>query len=502
MVNNVNTLYITTPIYYPNAPPHIGHAYTTVFADIIARYYRLIGWNVFFMTGNDEHGLKLQRIAEKMNVDPKKYVDDMAEVFKNYWRMLDIEYDHFIRTTDEYHVEYVKEFVEKLRNKNLIYKDAYSGWYCADCEKFYSEKEFLVKDDKPYCPIHLKPLEWLNEETYYFKLSLFKDYVVDLLKNHNIVYPQHYANEVLNKIAEEGLRDVSIARRRDRVWWGIELPFDKDYTIYVWFDALLNYVTGLLHKHGVEGFNKFWSNCVHVIGKDIVWFHTVVWFSILKALDIDPPKRVLVHAFLLNRGLKMGKSTGNVVTIEEMINRYGGSDPVRYLLARVFNMDKDVDVSFELFDSIYSSELVDNYGNLVRRVGVLALKKTSGVIYRRTVDKDVEKAINDCIKLFNEEMQRSNVSSALGEVVKLLSLGNGYLNKTEPWAKESPEREIYNTLEIIRVSTILLHPFIPRTTVKVAEAFNFKITNPLVYTPQERYEVKNAPILFRKLKNV
>ncbi|MCD6301382.1 MAG: class I tRNA ligase family protein, partial [Staphylothermus sp.] len=276
---DLSVFYITTPIYYPNAPPHIGHAYTTIYADVLARYHRLIGDDVFFMTGNDEHGLKLQRAAEKKGVHPKELVDEMAEVYKKYWSLLDISYDHFIRTTEPYHEKVVKEAITRLYKKGLIYKASYSGWYCVDCEKFYSPGEYIEKEGKPYCPIHNKPLEWLEEETYYFKLSEFEDYLKDVLANKDIVYPKSYATEVLRKIEKEGLRDVSIARPKERVRWGIEVPFDKNYTVYVWFDALLNYISGVGYLEDEEKFKKYWPNVHHVIGKDILWFHTAIWFS-------------------------------------------------------------------------------------------------------------------------------------------------------------------------------------------------------------------------------
>ncbi|MET1160661.1 MAG: methionine--tRNA ligase [Thermoprotei archaeon] len=499
----MGVIYITTPIYYPNAPPHIGHAYTTIYADVLARYYRLCGDEVFFMTGNDEHGLKLQRAAEEKGVDPKKFVDDMATIFINYWKTLDISYDYFIRTTYPEHEEVVKKAITELYKKGYVYKARYSGWYCVYCEKFYSEKEYELVDNKPYCPIHKKPLEWLEEETYYFKLSEFKDYVIELLEKRDIVYPRHYALEVLNRIREEGLRDISIARPRGRVWWGIEVPFDKNYTVYVWFDALLNYISGIEYLRNNEKFEKYWSNVHHIIGKDILWFHTVIWFSVLKALDIDPPKKLIVHAFLINRGLKIGKSAGNVIAIDDLVNRYNGSDGVRYILMRIFNLEKDVEVSTELFDSIYNSELADTYGNLVRRVGVLAIKKAGGIIYKRSLDSRIESKILDTIEKYNKAMSEFNVSQAVNAAMDLAREANAYINEVKPWEKTHPDKDLYNLLETIRVVTNLLNPVIPRATTRVAKLFNFEITNPLKLEPAsiERYEVKEAPILFKKVRS-
>ncbi len=494
-------IYITTPIYYPNAPPHIGHAYTTIYADVLARYHRLIGNKVFFLTGNDEHGLKLQRVAEEKGVDPREFVDEMAETYKKYWSLLDISYDYFIRTTDPKHEEFVKKSIEKLYRDGYVYKDKYSGWYCPYCEKYYSEKEYIVVEDKPYCPIHNKPLEWVEEETYYFKLSSFKDYLVELLEKQDIVYPKNYALEVLNRIKEEGLHDVSIARPRERVWWGIELPFDKDYTVYVWFDALLNYVSGL-NKFSEKEFKKYWSRVHHVIGKDILWFHTVIWFSVLKALEIDPPYKLLVHAFLINRGLKIGKSTGNIIRIEDLLERYQDSDGVRYILMRVFNMDKDVEISTELFDSIYNSELADTYGNLIRRVGVLARKKLRGIIYKRRIEENLEKKIRDTLKNYRKSMEEYNVSQAINHVMDLVREANSYINQTKPWEKKSPDKDLYTLLEMIRFSTIMLYPIIPKATSKVAENFGFKIINPYKTSIAEieRYNISGAPILFKKIR--
>jgi len=500
-IRELATIYITTPIYYPNAPPHIGHAYTTVYADVLARYHRLIGDKVFFMTGNDEHGLKLQRAAEEKGIDPKKFVDEMAEVYKNYWKALDISYDHFIRTTDDYHEEVVKHAAIELYRKGLIYKASYSGWYCVSCERFYGEKEYIVVDNKPYCPIHSKPLEWFEEDTYYFKMSEFRDYIIEVLANTDIVYPKHYALEIVNRVKEEGLRDVSIARPKDRVLWGIELPFDKNYTVYVWFDALLNYISGIGYLRDRSKFSEYWANVHHVIGKDILWFHTVVWFSVLKALDISPPKKLIVHAFLINRGLKIGKSAGNVIAIEDLLERYHGSDGVRYVLMRVFNMDKDVEISTELLDSMYNSELSDTYGNLVRRVGVLAIKRSQGIIYKRSLDPEIVKAIEDSVKKYTNFMENHDVAQALAAAMDLAREANAYINKVKPWEKQHPDREIYNLLEMIRAVTSMLYPVIPKATLRVAESFGFKIEAPIRHTPGsvERYSIRDAPILFRKV---
>jgi methionyl-tRNA synthetase len=500
-VIRVEVFYITTPIYYPNALPHVGHAYTTLFADVLARFKRLTGAKVFYLTGNDEHGLKIQRVAESQNKHPKVFVDEMAEVFKKYWKSLDISYDYFIRTTDELHEKTVKEAFTYIYKKGYIYKAKYSGLYCVECEKYYSPGEYVVVEDKPYCPLHNKPLEYMEEETYYFKLSEFKDYLLDVLENRNIVYPRHYAQEVISKLKSEGLRDISVARPVERVWWGIPVPFDEKYVIYVWFDALLNYISAIHYLDDKDVFTEYWSAAHHIIGKDILWFHTVVWFSILRALDLEPPRKLIVHAFLTSRGAKMSKSVGNIVSIDEMLQRYG-VDGSRYLLTRISNMDKDSEFSFELLDSVYTSELVDTYGNLVRRVGVLAQKKCGGKIYRRSIESKLADEVPVKIGEYLDAMKSYEASRAAQIAIDLARTGNQYLNETKPWEKSDPSRDLYNALELIRVATILLAPITTRASRVVSERFGFTIENPLKLRLEsiERYNVAEAPILFRKLK--
>ncbi len=495
----MGAFYVTTPIYYPNAPPHLGHAYTTIYADILARYHRLRGDEVFFLTGTDEHGLKLQRAAEKRGVHPKEFVDGMVNRYKEYWRILDISYDRFIRTTDEDHEDLVKWALRKLWDKGLIYKAKYSGWYCVDCEKFYSEGEYEIVDGKPYCPSHKRPLEWLEEETYYFKLSEFEDEMIRLLSNDVRVYPRQYALEVLGKIREEGLRDVSIARPRKRVWWGIPLPWDNDYTVYVWFDALLNYLTGAGLLRDSQRFNKLWPVAHHVIGKDILWFHTVIWFSMLSALDIEPPRRVLVHAFLVNKGLKMSKSVGNIVRIEDLVERYQDSDGIRFIISRIFNLNKDIDVSTSLFDSIYNSDLADNYGNLVRRVGTLSIRKLNGKV-SGGLDGDMEKLMEDTMDTYENAMAQYEVSRSVEAVMALLRRANAYMNETKPWEKEDPSDDLYTVLESLRVATILLHPIMPKATLRVASSLGFQIDYNSLRDQWREYMVTSAPILFKKIK--
>ncbi len=495
------SFYVTTPIYYPNDLPHIGHAYTTILADVLARWHRLRGAEVFFLTGTDEHGLKLQRAAEKKGVKPKEFVDHMVPEFKKYWRLLEISYSRFIRTTDADHEEVVKKALEKLYSKGLIYKGVYRGWYCSSCEKFYSEGEYEEKEGKKICPIHVKELEWVEEETYFLKLSAYQDKVLKLVRDMDIIHPKGYAREIASKLEREGLRDLSIARPKDRVYWGVELPFDDKYVVYVWIDALLNYLTGI--GYGRNGkFREYWSTVHHVIGKDILWFHTAIWFAVLLMLDVPPPRRVLVHAFIINRGLKMGKSVGNVVMIDDMLERYYSADSVRYLLMRLLNLEKDVEFSIELLDNMHNGELADTYGNLVRRVGVLSLKKLKGVVKRRELDEELKVRSEEIIGEVSELMSNYKISESLVKTFDLLRTTNAYLNKTKPWEAEEPEPILYNAIEATRIATNLLNPVMPSITRKVADALGFKIVevDELKYGAVDEFKVKEAPILFKKTK--
>ncbi|MEM1683706.1 MAG: methionine--tRNA ligase [Ignisphaera sp.] len=501
MLTDVCSVYVTTPIYYPNDKPHLGHAYTTVLADIVSRWYSLIGCEVMFLTGTDEHGLKLQREAEKHGVDPKRFVDSMVDIYKEYWKLLNIRYSRFIRTTDSDHEETVKLVLNELYRRGYVYKSRYSGWYCAGCEKFYSEKEYLIEDDKPLCPIHRRALEFIEEDAYFLKLSAFKDYVVKILREDDIVYPKHYALEVLGKIEIEGLQDIAISRLKSRVYWGIELPFDPQYTAYVWIDALLNYLSGLGYPRDIDKFNKFWSNSIQFIGKDILWFHTAIWFSLLAMIGIPPPKKLIVHAFLTFKGQKMGKSLGNVVSIDDMAKRYGTAEAIRFIIARIANFDKDSEISWDIYDSIYTNDLVNNYGNLVRRVTMLAKKILEGIV-EKDLDTEFEQTISRIRDKAVESYNQLKISDAVKYALDIAHETNAYLNKKEPWKSSNPRPTIYTSLEAIRISSLLLYPVIPETIEKLFKAIGIEIKKGLDQFNigfVSRYTIKESPILFKKI---
>ncbi|MEM2512656.1 MAG: methionine--tRNA ligase [Ignisphaera sp.] len=495
------SIYITTPIYYPNDKPHLGHAYTTILADIVARWYKLMGCETFLLTGTDEHGLKLQREAEKRGLSPKQFVDEMVGIFKEYWRLLNIDYSRFIRTTDKDHEEAVKHVLSKLYDKGYIYKGVYKGWYCAGCEKYYSEKEYEVVEGTPACPIHKKPLEFIDEEAYFLKLSQFEDYMVKMLKDGNVIYPKHYALEVLNKVYAEGLQDLAVSRPRSRVSWGIDLPFDTNYTVYVWIDALLNYLSSLGYPKDLNKLENFWGNAIQFIGKDILWFHTAVWFSLLAMLDLPPPKKLVVHAYLTVKGQKMGKSLGNVISIDDVVERYKNPEVVRFIVARIANYDKDSEVSWEIYDEIYTNDLVNNYGNLVRRVTILAQKLLEGIV-EKDIDAEFAKIVAELRSKAVESYSELKIAEAVKYALEISHEANAYLNRKEPWRSSNPRQTIYTSLEAIRITSLLLYPVMPKTIEKLFTMLNIDIGKGLEQLNVgfiDKYVVKESPILFKKI---
>ncbi|MCX8167432.1 MAG: methionine--tRNA ligase [Ignisphaera sp.] len=496
-------MYVTTPIYYPNDKPHLGHAYTTILADVISRWFSLLGYNVYFLTGTDEHGLKLQREADKRGVSTKEFVDQMAGVFKEYWKVLGIGYSRFIRTTEQEHEEVVKYAVSRLWDRGYIYPGKYKGWYCTACEKFYGEGEYIIENNTPVCPTHRRYLEYIEEDTYFLRLSLFKDQVIKLLREGSIVYPKHFSDEVLSKIESEGLQDLSIARPKSRVSWGIELPFDSRYVIYVWIDALLNYLTGLGYPKDMNRVERYWKNSVQLIGKDILWFHTAIWFALLAMLDLPPPNKLLVHSYLTVKGQKMGKSLGNVVSIDDMIKRYGNPEVVRFIIARIANYDKDVEVSWDVYDSIYTGDLLNNYGNLVRRATTLTIKTLNGRATRdldgefaNTIDELKERSIN----LYNS----FEISGAIKHALDILHETNAYINRREPWRTSRPNQTIYTVLEAIRIASLLFYPIMPVTVGGILNSIGLDRVGQgleqfrLGYV--DEYSVRESPIPFKKLQ--
>src|SRR5262249_33400783 len=358
-----NTFYITTPIYYVNDVPHIGHAYTTVAADVLARYWRLRGREVFFLTGLDEHGQKVQQAAAKAGIDPQRYCDGMVPRFRDLWERLEISNDAFIRTTDAKHKAVVQRYLQELFDKHLIYKDSYTGWYCTFDERFWTEKD--VADG--VCPECKRPVERLSEHNYFFKMGQYQDRLIEHIRKHeSFIRPESRRNEVLGFLTTQKLGDLSISRPKSRLAWGIELPFDQDYVTYVWFDALVNYVSALEYKTARPSLDQFWHASVHLIGKDILTTHAVYWSTMLMALGLDLPHTIFAHGWWTVDGEKMSKSRGNVVDPYRMVDEYG-ADAFRYFLLREVPFGQDGDFSLSGMIARVNSELADGLGNLLSR---------------------------------------------------------------------------------------------------------------------------------------
>ena len=452
--------YITTPIYYVNDKPHIGTAYTTVIADIFARWYRLSGKEVFFLTGTDEHGGKIEKSARDKNKTPLELVNENSQKYKAVWEKLNISYDKFIRTTDPLHEAAVQKFIKKVWDDGDIYKGEYEGFYCLPDERYVTENELV--DGK--CPDCGREVQKIKEEAYFFKLSRYKDAIIQLIEN-GLIIPKKNANEILSRLKGE-LKDLDITRKS--VSWGIKFPFDESHSVYVWFDALLNYLSALGWPDG-KLFNEFWPADIHLVGKDIAWFHSVIWPAMLLSAGLEPPKRVMAHGWWTVDGKKMSKSTGNVVDPVEMAEKYG-ADAFRYFLIREKPTWDDGDFSESALKNRINGELMSDLSNLVARVLTIA-EKFSGKIEG---DKELEGFI-DKNKLA-ESFDNCDLYSALNLVFDGIRKINKYINDREPWKLKDGELSnvLYNALEAIRITAIFLKPFMPSTAEKIGEKLNVK----------------------------
>lgn len=448
--------YITTPIYYVNDRPHIGHAYTTIAADIIARWHRLRGEKVFFLTGTDEHGEKISKAAIAAGKNPQEFVDDVVQQYKDAWETLDISYDYFIRTTDPKHMEKVSQFLKKLVESGDVYKGEYEGWYCVPDETFFTDIQ--LKGGK--CPECGKEVIRLKESTHFFKLSAYQDRLLELYKtNPEFLSPKLRSDEIINRV-KENLKDISITRAT--VKWGV--PFDSNHTVYVWVDALLNYITALDWPGG-ERFKDLWPADIHIVGKEINWFHSVIWPAMLISANIEPPRKVFAHGWWTVEGKKMGKSLHNFIDPIEITKKYS-VDALRYFLIREMPFGYDGDFSESSLKEKINSELVGDIGNLVNRVLTLAenSKQTSF-----TGSNELEAKLN--ILSIQEKMEKIELYTALEEIMGFVRHCNKYINDKKPWALAGKELEsaLYNLLESIRVIAILLYPFMPATSTRISE---------------------------------
>ncbi len=485
--------YITTPIYYVNDVPHVGHAYTTIAADAIARFYRLRGYNVFFLTGTDEHGLKIQKSAEEKGLSPKELADLNSENFKKLWEFLNISYDHFIRTTDPYHVKLAQEVFVKSYEVGDIYLGEYEGWYCVGCEEFKSESE-LLEGNK--CPIHLKPCEYIKEPSYFFKLSKYQKAIEELLeKESNFVLPSYRKNEVLSFV-KQGLKDLSVTRPKSRVKWGIPVPFDQEHTIYVWFDALFNYLSAVYERM------DFWPPDLHLVGKDILRFHAIYWPAFLISVGYELPKAIFAHGWWKVEGQKMSKSLGNVISPYDLVEEYG-LDEIRYFLLREVPFGQDGDITKEALKNRIVGELSNEIGNLYSRVLAMVVKHLGG---RVAGDKDPEYLgfCADVVENYERFMREIDFYHALEEVLRLSSFLNKYVDSKAPWNlaktdEEALKKVLYTLMDGLFVIAYLLNPFMPIKTALVFENFQIeKLPKEIKPYTFSSYSTKGKLILFPK----
>ena len=467
-----NSFYISTPIYYVNDKPHIGHAYTTILADVIARFYRQLNYDTFFLTGLDEHGQKVQEAASNRKVEPQDHCNEMAPRFIELWEKLHISNDDFIRTTEERHKKVVQEFLQLVFDKGDIYKDEYTGLYSVSEERFITEKEAesgIFRDIKE-----------LKEINYFFKMSNFQTQLIDHIENNNnFIQPAHRKNEILGFL-KQPLSDLCISRPKSRLNWGIELPFDDEYVTYVWFDALINYLTATGYGEDDLSYNKWWPADCHLIGKDILTTHAVYWPTMLLSAGIPLPKTIFAHGWWLSDSSKMSKSVGNVVNPLDLIEEYG-VDPVRYYLMREMVLGQDANFTMESFIKRYNSDLANDYGNLLNRISTLIKKNYDGLIpdkgEQTSSEEEIIKSAEALLNGMSNKIKEMKINDSIEDIMKFVSSINKYMEEQKPWKLIKEDRVgagtvLYTAGESMRVATILLSPVMPNRCAEVLHTFN------------------------------
>tara|TARA_A100000164_G_scaffold381600_1_gene434111 strand:- start:341 stop:1879 length:1539 start_codon:yes stop_codon:yes gene_type:complete len=507
-----NNYYITTPIYYPSAKPHMGHAYSSIIADFFARFKRIQGFNVFYLTGTDEHGQKIERAAKDQNKDPLTFCDEISKTFKNLTTTLNLSNNDFIRTTEERHKKSAINIWKILEEKGEIYLSKYSGWYSVSDEAFYTEDEIETVENVKISKQSGSTVEWVEEESYFFKLSKWQEPLLKFYeKNQNFILPESRKNEVVSFV-KSGLKDLSVSRKSFK--WGIPVPSNNDHVMYVWLDALTNYLSALNYPNIDDSLYKnFWPADLHLIGKDILRFHAVYWPAFLLAAQITPPKRVYGHGWILSGDEKMSKSKGNILDPLEIIKMYG-LDPLRYYLIKEVSFGNDGNISKEKLESCINSDLANNYGNLCQRV-ISFCEKNADL----KVGNNINLIGDDIFQLSKFTDNYSNIikfvdnqdiNSYINFVVERLFAANKYFNDQEPWNKKEDKTRlnsiIYTSLELIRKITILLYPIIPQTALKVMKIFNYNEEDLKVETIKINNFIKKGlhlnkiGILFKKIQ--
>ena len=506
------TFYITTPIYYPSAKPHMGHAYSSIIADFFARFKRIDGFDVQFLTGTDEHGLKIQRSAEKENTEPLEFCNQISKTFRDLSQTLNLTNTDFIRTTEERHKKTVQHLWKELEKNDDIYLSKYSGWYSVSDEAFYNEDEIEDLDGIKRSISSKSPVEWIEEESYFFRLSKWEKPLLKYYETHpNFIAPESRKNEVISFV-KSGLKDLSVSRKSFS--WGIKVPNNNDHVIYVWLDALTNYISALNYPNiNDELFKNFWPASIHLIGKDILRFHAVYWPAFLLAAKIELPQRVYGHGWILSGDEKMSKSKGNILDPIEIINQYG-LDPLRYYLIKEVSFGNDGNISQERLEDCINSDLANNFGNLCQRVTAFAIKNCDSKIPAeiKFLDEDllILNKFKDNLDNIRSKIDDQNINFYIDYIVNSLFEANKYFNDQEPWKKKDDLTRlntiVYTTLEIVRKISFLLYPIIPESSLKALKIFDIEENKIELHTiSKNEYLTKGnnlnkIDILFKKIE--
>ena len=503
--------YITTPIYYPSAKPHMGHAYSSIVADFFARFKSIDGFKVYFLTGTDEHGLKIQRSAEKNNKDPKVFCDEISKTFKDLTKILNLSNTDFIRTTEKRHINSVQNLWNILKKNKQIYLSKYSGWYSVSDEAFYNDDEIEEKEGLKISKSSGSSVEWVEEESFFFKLSKWEKSLLEFYENNkDFIRPQSRRNEVISFV-KRGLKDLSVSRKSFS--WGIKVPSDDNHVVYVWLDALTNYLSSLNYPdENNKLYKSFWPADLHIIGKDILRFHAVYWPAFLLAANITPPKKVYGHGWILSGDEKMSKSKGNILDPIEIIKVYG-LDPLRYYLLKEVSFGNDGSISETKLESCINSDLANNFGNLCQRVISFAEKNCSSLIPDHSFNDDDLKILNSLsnVDKIRTMIDNQDINQYMNFIIDRLFASNKYFNDQEPWKKKNDKLRlstiVYTALELIRKISILLYPVMPQTILKVFRAFNIDEKQINISSLKnndffkEKDKINKLDILFKKIEN-